>query len=217
MVSEERLPRFFDPGDLLKSFPFEDCNLLKRFKQLPSEPDGDEIRKRLPENARSVFDEYGGSVEEKVAHLFTTDLVYKKVNQVLLDDDPDELDDWIWFVHALIHYIQTHPMASGGGMTKMITWHAAFAKPAQLTHIKQGDVFRIPRFISTTTDRDVALSFRKPSLYKFLIPVPCKNASDMEEVSAFPAEREILLRTHSKVRRVDHGENASYAVFELIP
>eukprot|EP00662_Eupelagonemidae_sp_cell21_P044538 gene44538-22876_t len=152
----------------------------------------------------------GHSIAQAAVALWTSDdlgrgarPVFQELNEVLVHDDPRMLCEWMWLVRIASEYIQR---PSNRLRADTITWRGSQLSQEQAASLRTGEVIRPPMFVSTSTSRDVAVSFRDkhgaPYLVRCRITRGCPNACSLRAVSEYNDELEVLLPPYTPVRIV---------------
>ena len=80
-----------------------------------------------------------------------------------------------------------------------ISWRGSKLTQAQASVLRVGIVIRPPMFVATSLDHATAVHMADGPLVRFEIPVGCRNAYPVDDLSEFD-EHEILLPPYSPLR-----------------
>eukprot|EP01084_Bolivina_argentea_P143626 252178_1 len=120
---------------------------------------------------------------------------YGALKRALLTDNKIELNKWMPFIRALNSKLvcQNPPT--------MKCYRGSKMSLKDFSIFKYGYVYRIPYYVATSVDEEVAKSWPNSNyLIQFNIPKGCPNASSISELSVFPNEKEVLLPPYTAVR-----------------
>ena len=157
--------------------------------------------------------EAGKTIVQAAINLWTAhdragqNALFKDLNRVLIvvNDDEDELERWMWFVRLATHWIVRPSNALESALT---VWRGSKMTKEEASRLFAGLVVRPPMFVSTTIDRNAADGFRQFGKYlvELAIPAGCRNTCSVSEHSDYAGEKEFLLPPYTAVRidRVDH-------------
>ncbi len=83
------------------------------------------------------------------------------MNHALFEDVREKLTPWISTMMFALQHTRTDPVKND-----METWRGSHITKSQFDALRMYAVYRDPKFVSTSTSREVAEKFRDPYLHK---------------------------------------------------
>ena len=116
-------------------------------------------------------------------------------------DDEKELEKWMPFIRALNSELTMKKQS------RMICYRGSKMSLKDFSIFKKDFVYRIPYYIATSTDKNIAENWPKQNyLIQFNIPKDCPNAASIKHLSKYPFEEEVLMPPYTAVRVVSKSE-----------
>jgi WD40 repeat protein len=156
---------------------------------------------------------------ENIINLYSEEgFVYKRINQLLRDKDYEKLWKMKYFYFSLLYCIEQNQDIN----LVNTVFRGLSLTPEQKSFcraLKQGDLVVVNEFLSTNQDRELANYYSKngPGSYIFEITVPDIGSSNLnlENLSRFACEREVLIPSGSILKFEEKIEEADYTVLKL--
>jgi len=127
--------------------------------------------------------------------------MYSQINEALISDDENLLKKYMPLIRAINKYI-VHPMEK-----KMNSYRGSQLTQKQFEAYVPNKVYRSPMYVSSSTDREAAISFKAKKLTTLItynIPKGVYNGREISKFSFFPHEKELLFPPYTafKVKKI---------------
>ena len=136
--------------------------------------------------------------------------VYRRVNKVLRDKQYDAFWNFKYYYFSLLYSLEK---IQSQRTTLINLYRGLSLKPEQqefyLKNLKESDMILFNEFLSTTSDKAVALNYAKSDGLLFEIEVSkeaAKRIANIENFSAFSHEKEVLLSSGSILKYIGKSE-----------
>ncbi|KAH3723030.1 hypothetical protein Pelo_18265 [Pelomyxa schiedti] len=163
----------------------------------------------------NAFRSYPGTTPQKLATLYSSETstssgraYFRVLNDALIQDAPclEELGAIFW------HTNRTLVCQSPSAMT---LYRGSHMVPVQQALYKNGQIFRQPTFVSTSTKSSVANGFSSGVVTTYRVPSGCPNVGQVTN-SVFSNEAEWILPPYTRVRVINNDLAAHTLELEVL-
>lgn len=190
------------PRDKIPLRSLRGSNFLALYDLCPKKPSKRDVMAPMTKTVRDAYDECfkrrKGNLYAASVQLWTEKLVYKAVNAALISDNAGLLAHWMPFVRSLNNYlVRYHPQGA------LIARRMSFLTTDRAYELQEGQIYRLGMFVASSKETWEAFPSGvggQQVRIEFHVPDGCFQAADIEALSAFENEREILLVPYTAVR-----------------
>eukprot|EP00586_Coscinodiscus_wailesii_P008995 CAMPEP_0172522810 /NCGR_PEP_ID=MMETSP1066-20121228/293327_1 /TAXON_ID=671091 /ORGANISM="Coscinodiscus wailesii, Strain CCMP2513" /LENGTH=229 /DNA_ID=CAMNT_0013305843 /DNA_START=220 /DNA_END=909 /DNA_ORIENTATION=- len=128
---------------------------------------------------------------------------YAALKVAITYDDEETLSAFMPFIRALNSQLVCQ------NVPEMVTYRGSKMSWEDNQMFEVGQIYRIPYYVATSLNRDVATCFKKSTwVWEFHIPRGCPNARNVSDISTFQEEQEVLLPPYTCVRVREKTESS---------
>lgn len=176
-------------------------NFLIIYNRCPQKPTTQQIMGPMTSEAKRIYRtclrREGNHVSKAAARLWTDLLVHGAVNAAVVSDNPGLLNHWVPYIRALNNFLLTNKPRED-----LTTRRKSHMTREQAAQIQVGQWYRLPMYVATSKkgweDFPDGVGGNQVRI-EFAIPALCFQACDIEQVSEFQHEREVLLVPYSPI------------------
>lgn len=158
------------------------------------------LRAANQHEAANIFQSASGNVPMKAVRLWTSNAIYKVLNQCLMKDQ--HMEAFASLIRAINCWITANPFQQ-----RCRTFRGSKVTPQQFSLCRKGEVYRPPYFIASSVSLNQAFKFLAPGspIIVFDIPAGCRNAAEISALNVY-GENEILIPPYTPLKLTLKGQ-----------
>jgi hypothetical protein len=145
------------------------------------------------------------------------DAVYKVLQRSIIADKEAQLRSFMYLIRVINNFLVVNPAAED-----YVCFRGSAMTPEQVLNLQEGRKYRLRMYAAVSTKREEAEKFLRMKnasvMIQFDIPKGCRNASDIQFLSKYKTEAEILIPPYTAVvcnaveKRLDGKYHVSLSV-----